>query len=192
VVNTTSQRTADALSERDVKYNLIEKATQDNRAVVLQGKDRSAIILDENKADATSLIHELAHEYELTLTDREVELVEQWSGTKKGTVEFREAFAKGAERYIYEGSFNSLVDRIFEKISQIFRRVIESSQQYFEGTKELSPEIRDIYANMLVRRGVKQGSMSELGAPQTSPAFSIGNVINKLIMDGKIEASCKL
>lgn len=107
--------------------------------------------LNKHKADVTSPIHEIAHKYEDVLTEDEVKTLEKWSGFKKGSSGFREAFAKGAEKFIYEGvTFNGKIDEIFKKFKEWFRNVIDEAINYFGDINELNEEVRDIYRKMLI------------------------------------------
>src|SRR5690606_29136300 len=133
------------------EFDTITQLRQDDRAAILKTKESTLVLLDKDNADVTSPIHEIAHEYEDVLTDEEVDTLEQWSGHKKGTTDFSESFARGAELYIYEGpTHNGKVDSIFERFAQWFKDVIENAITYFDGVNKLTPEVRDIYSKMLI------------------------------------------
>jgi len=123
---------------------------QDKRGLIIRTDESTLILLDKDNADVTTPIHEVAHKYEDVLTKEETKTLEEWSGHKKGTRKFSEAFAKGAEKFIYEGStFNSKLDEIFQKFKNWFRGVIKDAEAYFGDINQLNDEVRDIYAKML-------------------------------------------
>ena len=130
---------------------MVNYYTTANRAVILKKDESTLILLNKHKADVTSPIHEIAHKYEDVLTEDEVKTLEKWSGFKKGSSGFREAFAKGAEKFIYEGvTFNGKIDEIFKKFKEWFRNVIDEAINYFGDINELNEEVRDIYRKMLI------------------------------------------
>src|SRR5690606_30008976 len=141
-----------------VTYRKNQKAgevlQQDNRGVIVQRGETSLTIFNRN-SDITTIIHEKAHEYEHALTPEEVKVLEEWSGHKQGTVEFSEAFAKGAEKVLYDGTFaNEQVENIFTKFARWFQEVIQQAIEYFSDINEMNPEVISIYRNMMTRSGV--------------------------------------
>jgi len=135
---------------------------QDRRGAIVRTEESTLILLDKNNADVTTPVHELAHKYEDVLTTQEVKIVEDWSGHKKGTKQFREAFAKGAERYIYEGAnLNGDIDGIFKRLKDWFFEVIKDAIAYFGDINELNPGIKDIYSKMLLDSKNKKSALSK-------------------------------
>ena len=132
------------------------------------------MLFDKLKADVTTPIHEISHEYERVLDEYEIESLENWSGHKQGTTEFSEAFAKGFEKYIYEGStFNSDVDGIFERFANWFRNIIEQAIDYFSDINELNDEVKDIYAKM-----VADGKTSFINKPTENLTQTEEEIVN--------------
>jgi len=80
--------------------------------------DVEAIIYALESPNVSTPMHELAHVYEKYLTDAEKVTIEGWSGAKIGSVEFSEAFARGFERFLYDGVAPSLkMKSIFESFA---------------------------------------------------------------------------
>lgn len=126
---------------------------QGSKGAIIKFNTGERLTVFGKDSDITTIFHEKAHEYEDALTKEEISTVEKWSGHKHGTVEFSEAFAKGAERFIYEGNLannRSPIGRIFEKFKNWFRDAITSAIEYFGDISELNPEIKNIYAKMLL------------------------------------------
>ena len=134
---------------------------QDNRGTIVKTKDKSLTIFSK-ESDITTIIHEKAHEYEDVLTQKEVDTLEQWSGYKKGTVEFSEAFAKGAEKAIHGNLVgNTEVNSIFQKLAEWFQDLIKDAFDYFEDLNEMNPDVINIYRKMMLRQGFEQIDISE-------------------------------
>lgn len=127
-----------------------KKPNKKAKGAIVKASEKALIVLSKTKADVTSAIHELAHDYEQVLTQQEIAALEKWSGKKFGTTAFSEAFAKGAERYIYEGTTdNKKVDNILSQFTDWFKEQLKTiATEYFKDTKELSPEAKDVYAKM--------------------------------------------
>ena len=131
-----------------------------SRGVIVKQGGKSLTIFSKN-SDITTIIHEKAHEYEDVLTKDEIRILEQWSGFKFGTTEFSEAFAKGAEKVIYDGSFgNKEVDNIFKKLAKWFKEVISNAIAYFSDLNEMNQDVLDIYAHMLIYQSEDIGGQS--------------------------------
>lgn len=107
--------------------------------------DMAAIIYAVTNPNVSTPLHEITHVYEKYLTDAEKTEVENWSGQKPGTREFSEAFARGFERYLYDGvSPNSKMQKIFDK----FREWMHNIYKGVIG-QPLNRSMQKIYANML-------------------------------------------
>ena len=135
-----------------------ETLYQDERGAIIKSNTKSLILLSKTNADATTVFHELAHEWERVLENHEVRTIEDWSGHKQGTVAYSEAFAKGAEKYIYEGSTgNTKPDGVFKKLTMLFKKAISNTVDYFKSVNELSPPMKDIYSRMLTNDIIRKG-----------------------------------
>ena len=104
-----------------------------------------------NDSDLTTAVHEKAHEYEKVLTINEILTLESWSGYKKGTKEFSEAFAVGAEKYIYDGAVSEdpKLNEIFRQFKIWFKGLIRNAVNYFKDINELNDEVKAIYQEMM-------------------------------------------
>lgn len=133
---------------RGVKPQVLE---QTKRGAIIKTPTKTLTLLDKNNADVTTPIHELAHEYETVLTKDEIKTIEDWSGHKHGTTEFSEAFAKGAEKYIFEGTtFLGKVDEVFQKLKQWFKEVILDAITYFGDISDLNADMIMVYDKMFM------------------------------------------
>jgi hypothetical protein len=128
---------------------------QGNKAAILKTKNTNYFIFGKD-SNLTSAIHEKTHEYEDVLTEDEIEKLEKWSGYKKGSKAFSEAFAVGAERYIYEGYLadDEKLGGIFKRFVEWFKELIEDAISYFGSINELNDEVKEIYARMFIEQTV--------------------------------------
>jgi len=141
---------------------------QDSRGIIALTKNTSLTIFSR-KSDITTIIHEKAHEYERVLTKDEIKILEQWSGYKYGTTDFSEAFAKGAEKVIYGGTFgNEDVNNIFQKLAKWFREVIENAFDYFYSLNDMNSDVIEIYRKMLLKSPTQQQQYQDL---KSKPEF---------------------
>ena len=130
-------------------YNHNQILNQDRRGVIVKNDTVSLTVFNKN-SDLTTIIHEKAHEYEDVLSESEVDVLEKWSGYKKGTTEFSEAFAKGAEKVLYDGVFGeNQVDSIFNKFKQWFKEIISDAISYFSDLNEMNQDVLNIYSRMM-------------------------------------------
>jgi hypothetical protein len=146
------------------------------------------------KADPSSIIHESGHQYLEELTrdaahgeapaqvKADLETVKDWVGWKRGQAEFtrkqHEKFAKGFERYIYDGVAPSKeLASVFERFTNWLREVYQSIRGLKRnGIPELTPEIRSVFDRLLSaepRRTVVAGEIKtsrSLGAVHEAEA----------------------
>lgn len=135
-----------------------ETLYQGDRGAIIKSATKSLILLSKTNADVTTIFHELGHEWERVLKDYEVKTIEKWSGKKSGTVAYSEAFAKGFEKYIYEGtSGDTKPDGVFKKLTMLFKKAISNAVEYFKGVNELSPLMKDIYSRILTNEILTKG-----------------------------------
>ena len=148
----------------------------EGRASIIR-QDQNSLLIFGNQADATSIIHEKTHEFEQGLTFDEITTVEDWSGFKYGTTEFSEAFAKGAERFLYDGVIeaNEATVSIFKKFADWFKALIEDAINYFADINDLNNEIREIYTRMLLR---------ESPTPTEVLSSELQEIKNQSLIDG--------
>lgn len=113
--------------------------------------DGRAIIRAFKSADFSTVVHELGHIFRRDLTDKQLKAAEDWAGVKDGkwTVEAEEKFARGFERYIYEGEAPTLaLKSIFEK----FKRWMTDVYKSLTGSDidvQISPEIKTVFENLI-------------------------------------------
>jgi len=142
-------------------YNDLDTAGffQDNRAAIVKTPNKSIILLSKN-ADVTSPLHEMAHEFESVLSDSEKKTILKWAGTKTWNTDTSEAFAKGFEKYLYEGKSPSQeLKALFEKFANWLKDLLRQAD--FDGIPDLNEDMRNIYAAMLINESSKQGSAVE-------------------------------
>lgn len=174
---------------------------QNDRGVIIKSPDKTKILFSKKNADPTTVLHEMAHEYERVLTDDEVKALEEWSGHKKGTKEFSEAFATGAEKFIYEGtSGNTKVDPIFARIAKWIQDMINNISDYFGGINELNEAVREIYSAMLANhpdiaaaaektKAEVEKSRGDLNIEVRNQSKNKDDGIPQRIIDAKIKAA---
>ena len=155
IKNLTVEEFADKLGNTVLKdINKITKKNEfikeyvDEKNKVIENLDALISNIDSN---LTTTIHEKAHEYEKVLTINEILTLESWSGYKKGTKEFSEAFAVGAEKYIYDGAVSEdpKLNEIFRQFKIWFKGLIRNAVNYFKDINELNDEVKAIYQEMM-------------------------------------------
>ncbi len=100
------------------------------------------------QADITTALHELSHHYEANaLNEAEKAVVEKWSDTKAGSVEFSEAFARGFESFLKSGEVSSPeMMTTFKKFRKYLTDVIT---KWIESGRELTKPMEKVYQAML-------------------------------------------
>ena len=144
---------------KKINKNLVFLIEDDNNEIIEDNYKKGTFIdVSNNKflvfnknSDLTTAIHEKAHEYEKVLTINEILTLESWSGYKKGTKEFSEAFAVGAEKYIYDGAVSEdpKLNEIFRQFKIWFKGLIRNAVNYFKDINELNDEVKAIYQEMM-------------------------------------------
>ena len=140
---------------RERSKELADKATVGNktlfsqdsviRAAINLKEDGSAIIYAVTDPNVSSPIHEMAHLLENYLTDAEKQAVMDFAGESEWNTNTSEAFARGFERFLYEGqSPNKQMSRVFEKFQQWLTEIYNALGLENLG-KELNPQMTAIY-----------------------------------------------
>jgi len=112
--------------------------------------DAEAIIYALEDPNVTTPLHELAHVYEKYLTDDEVAAIASWSKTKPGTTAFSEAFARGFERFLYDGGApSSKIRQIYSGFKAWLKNIYGELTTDSAIGLSLNPAMRDIYKEML-------------------------------------------
>lgn len=112
--------------------------------------DGRAIVYFFQSADVSSAIHETGHVLRRMLPQADQAIVEKWCGVQNGawTREAEEQFAKGFERYIYEGQApTSRLRVVFQTLRDMLVRIYGSIKGI--GGVKLSPEIRQVFDRMV-------------------------------------------
>lgn len=127
---------------------------QDERGALIRGTTKSVMILSKY-ADTTTPLHEIAHEYERVLSETEKATIMEWAGHSEWGRNTSEAFAKGFEKYLYEGvARDTGIENIFQKFAEYLKGVIKDAIRYFQDINELNQEMIDIYDLMVQQDGL--------------------------------------
>lgn len=181
IKGTYSEYLANGIREEKEERNRFETLNQDERGAIIKFPLSSIIVLGKN-ADDTTPLHEIAHEYERVLTDSERNKVLDWAGHKEWTRETSEAFAKGFERYLYEGTEP---ESIFKQFAEYLKELIEDAIAYFGGIDELNQDMRDIYALMVEQSGEAsaQRSFERIAEPVGNNIYSMAYAVESFMVD---------
>ena len=135
-----------AIRDKNQKYNIKGAMTIEDGAFMIYAL---------TNPDVSTPLHEFAHVYERYLTDDEIKIVEKWSGYNNKTVDFSEAFARGFERYLYDGKAPvPALQKIFDNLRKWLKQIY-SAIRFKAIEKELTPEVRNIFDNMLMTEAEK-------------------------------------
>jgi hypothetical protein len=153
--------------ERNPKYKETKKVDTSVRAAIAL-VDGEAVIFALTNPNVSSVVHEMSHMYEEYLTPQEVKVIEKFSGAKRGTVDFSETFARGFERFLADGKaptpeLKSIFSQFKEWMKNIYKSIVGSPIE-----KDLTPEVREIFENMIMVEG--DANFREEG-------FKTGNVV---------------
>lgn len=130
-----------AIRDKNQKYNI-------KGAMAIE--DGAFMIYALTNPDVTTPLHEFAHVYERYLTNDEIKVVEKWSGYKNGTVDMSEAFARGFERYLHDGKAPvPALQKIFDNLRKWLKQIY-SAIRFKAIERDLTPEVRNIFDNMLM------------------------------------------
>ena len=128
-----------------VKDNTLFSQDSVIRAAINLKEDGSAIIYAVTDPNVSSPIHEMAHLLENYLTDSEKQAVMDFAGESEWNTNTSEAFARGFERFLYEGqSPNKQMSLVFEKFQQWLTEIYNALGLGNLG-KELNPQMTSIY-----------------------------------------------
>ena len=113
-------------------------------------EDAAFMIYALTSPDVTTPLHEFSHVYERYLNPEEIKIVEKWSGFKRGTVDFSEAFARGFERYLADGKAPvPALQKIFDNLRKWLKKIYEGVR-FKAISRELTPEVRQIFDDMIL------------------------------------------
>ena len=138
--------------QRNPKYKLERKVDNTVRAAIAL-VDGEAVIYALTNPNVSSVVHEMSHMYEDYLTPAEVKTLEKWGGSKRGTVDFSEKFARGFERFLADGKaptpeLKSIFSQFKEWMKSIYKAIVGSPIE-----KDITPEVREIFENMVMVEG---------------------------------------
>lgn len=92
-------------------------------------EDGRAIVKAFESADVSTLVHELGHIFRRDLTGEDLEIAKEFSGVvgDEWTREAEEKFARGWEKYLYDGvAPTNKLKRLFQKFSKWLRKIYDS------------------------------------------------------------------
>ncbi|HMT01754.1 MAG TPA: hypothetical protein PKD00_00350 [Burkholderiales bacterium] len=151
IANRENKTKEELLERLQIITNSEDDLVKDKKGGIIRYKNKSIILLSK-LSDPTTLLHELAHEFERDLTNDEINTVLNWTNHKSWTTETSELFARGFEKYLYEGEVdNKEMESLFKKFAQFLQKLIQDFTTYFKGVPELNNDIRNIYNNMIVK-----------------------------------------
>lgn len=151
-----------------------EGQTQEQSSILFQGAKGAAVISDTKSIiyaltnpDVSTPIHEIVHVYEKYLTPEEKAQILQATGETEWSVNTSEYFARGFERFLYDGEAPSegligMFNKFREWLLEIYNSLVSS-----EIDVNLTPQVKDIYAAMLGEPRVEQKVEPAMAAPQT-------------------------
>lgn len=139
-------------------------------------EDAAFMIYALTNPDVTTPLHEFSHVYERYLSADEIKIVEKWSGFKRGTVDFSEAFARGFERYLADGKAPvPALQKIFDNLRKWLKKIYEGVR-FKAIARELTPEVRQIFDDMILTPAEKaqmQQNEAQMVAEETAQAEEV-------------------
>jgi hypothetical protein len=147
---------------------------QEQSSILFQGAKGAAVISDTKSIiyaltnpDVSTPIHEIVHVYEKYLTPEEKAQILEATGETEWSVNTSEYFARGFERFLYDGEAPSegliaMFNKFREWLLEIYNSLTSS-----EIDVKLTPQVKDIYAAMLGEPRVEQKVEPAMAAPQT-------------------------
>ena len=139
-------------------------------------EDSAFMIYALTNPDVSTPLHEFSHVYERYLTPEEIKVVEKWSGFKRGTVDFSEAFARGFERYLADGKAPvPALQKIFDNLRKWLKKIYEGIRGKAIA-RELTPEVRQIFDDMILTPAEKaqmQQNAAQMAAEEAAQAEEV-------------------
>lgn len=153
------------------RYSNAQARASGPRAGVQFLDDGRAILHLFKSADASSVIHETGHILRPLLPEADQRVIETWAGVKDGvwTREAEETFAKGFERYCYEGKApTSRLRRAFSLLRTMLIRIYGNIRRI--GGVELSDDVRKVFDRMVSTQAERE---AEAQAADTVHSFHV-------------------
>lgn len=117
-------------------------------------KNGRKIIHALDAPDFSTTVHEIAHVFEEELSESQRKIIKNWAETPNWNIETSEAFARGFERYLRDGKApNEELKNIFQKAKE-WLSVIYKSISNSPISKKISPEVKKIYDDLLVKSNI--------------------------------------
>jgi hypothetical protein len=156
----------DAISELEADHpprdTLFQEDIPSKKAAAQFAEDGKATLIAFEKADLSSLLHELGHVFRRTLDGRDLAAVERWVGVTDSnwTIKNEEKFARGFEKYLLDGKApNHRLRSTFARLRQWLRAIYDNLRNSPLDIK-ISPEVRKAFDNMFVVREIHPGEMT--------------------------------
>ena len=142
-------------------------------------EDAAFMIYALTNPDVSTPLHEFSHVYERYLTPEEIKVVEKWSGFKRGTVDFSEAFARGFERYLADGKAPvPALQKIFDNLRKWLKKIYEGIR-FKAIARELTPEVRQIFDDMILTPAEKAQMQQNAAQMAAEEAAQVEEVAKK-------------
>lgn len=124
-----------------------EEVIRGARKVLLDG---SSVIQITQNANPSTVMHELAHVYELHLNNDDRAEVLKWTGERRWSTGTSEAFARGFEQFLNEGqsSPNKRLNNVFGRFKNWLNGIYNGIVQDGNKPVVLNSKMREIYAKM--------------------------------------------
>lgn len=118
--------------------------------------------------DFSTAVHEIAHVFEDELNQTERAVVQKWAETKEWNTKTSEAWARGFERYLRDGSAPT------EALKSIFQKAKEWLQTIYQKLKgsptekKITPEVKEVFDNLFKEKNetAKESNTNPEGATQ--------------------------
>lgn len=122
-----------------------------NKGAADVGKEGEAIIHAFEKADVSTLAHELGHVFRRDLKDADLAATEKWAGVENGqwNVQAEEKFARAWEKYLRSGEAPT---KGLAKVFAQFKQWLTDIYQVISGSPlavRISPEMKQVFDRML-------------------------------------------
>ncbi len=152
--------------EAETVLTEIESAREDTqkrrKAAVEFLADGRAVLHAFESADFSSLVHEIAHVFRRTLDEDQLQRAEQWAGVKDGqwTRSAEEKFARGMERYLYEGRAPNIhLQAVFAQLRQWLREIYERLRGSAIDVT-IQPQIQEVFDSLFAVPEIHPGEMT--------------------------------
>jgi hypothetical protein len=128
-------------------------------------------------SDTSSFVHEVFHFWEESLSPAHRKILAAEFGSPD-SVEYKEATARAFERYLRDGKGQGELTATFAAIKKAMIRIYET----LRGTpleKRISPEVRNVFSEMLGQSGQSQKVKPEVKKPQLKRNAKLGSEEDK-------------